>query len=107
MKVSQLFPSKYLKKEDVPSPVTLTIQKFAMETIKGDKGEETKPVIHFMGGAKPMVVNTGNATLLDELYGDTDNWAGKQITVYTDPNVMFGGKRIGGLRLRKPEEQAF
>ena len=37
MKVSKLFSSKYLKKEDFETPRTLTIETVDIETIEGDK----------------------------------------------------------------------
>jgi hypothetical protein len=103
MKLTQMFPSNYLKKEDVATPITATIQSVTMDAIKGEHGEESKPVVHFQGNIKPMVLNVGNGHVIAELYGDdTDKWTGKAIEIYCDPNVQFAGKRIGGIRLRAP-----
>lgn len=102
MKMNDMFPSSWLKKEDCP--VTATIAAVAQEEIKGDNGKELKAVLRFRGDVKPMILNRGNADLLASTWGDdSDAWVGKKIEVYVDPNVMFGGKRVGGIRLRLPQ----
>lgn len=103
MKLNDLYPSNYLKKEDVLSPITVTIRQVTQEEISGDGGKELKAVLHFVGATKPMVLNKGNAITISESFGDdTDAWPGKTIEVYHDPSVMFAGKRIGGVRVRMP-----
>lgn len=38
--------------------------------------------------------------LMTELYGEeTDDWAGKQVRLYRDETVAFGGKKTGGTRI--------
>jgi len=103
--MSEMFPGKWLKKEDVPHPTTATISRVSREEVNADNGgREMKVVMAFAEPhLKPMILNIGNATAVTELYGDDSaNWVGKRVEVYTDPNVMFGGKRVGGLRLRTP-----
>jgi hypothetical protein len=39
---------------------------------------------------------------------ESDGWIGKQIMLYNDPNVMFAGKLVGGIRVRpvnRPEDR--
>lgn len=104
---AQLVPtnSNYLKKEDVGEDgVILTIRGFKQETLKTDSGDEQKIVMYFMEeGYKPMVLNTTNATLLGKITGcqTAGEARGKQVVVYDDPTVSFGGKNTGGLRLKK------
>jgi hypothetical protein len=103
MKKSEVFPSKYLAQADIPSPVVVTIKLVQMETLGQGKDQEDKPIIHFQGSWKPMVLNAGNWDCLEHAYGDeSDLWAGRVCEIYVDPNVSFGGKRTGGLRLRIP-----
>ena len=107
MKVKDLYPSTYLKKEDVPVPTTATIKSVTQDQIGGDGDKELKPVLSFVGNLKPMVLNKGNATTLAEHFGDdTSTWPGKTIEVYTDPSVTFQGKRVGGVRVRVPSGAA-
>lgn len=103
MKRSQAFPSQYVSKDDVATPRRVTIKNLLMETIKSDGGDEDKPVLHFSDFEKAMVLNNTNWQTIEEVYGDeSDNWGGKQIELYLDPGVMFGGKRVGGVRVRVP-----
>ncbi len=107
MKMSEMYPSKWLAKEDVPAPMQATIAQVVREEVKGDGGNEAKNVLHFHGDTKPLILNRGNATTLCEAFGDDSvNWHGKTVEVYTDPSVMFAGKRVGGLRLRIPHGAA-
>lgn len=93
--------SGYLKKEDFPSPALLTIT--SLEVI--DLGGEEKVVMSFHEVNKPMILNKSNGETLCQLFGnDTDGIVGNTIVVYADPNIMFGGKRVGGLRLRAPKK---
>lgn len=105
MRFNDMYPSKYLKQEDVPTPIRTMIRSIALGEIEGDSGKETKPVISFHG-LKDMVLNKGNGTILFEAFGEPENWPGKQIEIYVDPNVSFGGKRVGGLRVRIPAASA-
>ncbi len=107
MKMSEMYPSKYLSKDDVPQPTRAVIQTVARDEIKGDNGNELKNVVQFQGGVKPLILNRGNAELLCALYGDDSvGWHGKTVELYVDPNVMFAGRRVGGLRLRAPTSNA-
>ena len=50
---------------------------------------------------KPMVLNATNKDALVSALGKAPaNWINASIGIYVDPNVMFGGVRTGGLRLR-------
>ncbi len=40
---------------------------------------------------------------IEDLYGsDTDDWIGKPVVLYVDPDVRYGAKRTGGLRIKPP-----
>lgn len=102
----QLVPknSKYLSKEDVGEDgLILTIRGVRMETLKTDEGDEDKVVLHFEEDVKPMVLNRTNSQLLGAATGakNAGEAKGKQIVVYNDPTVGFGGKITGGLRIKK------
>jgi len=103
MKMSEMYPSKFMSKDDVPQPITAVIQSVTREEVKGDNGDELKNVVHFRGEVKSLILNKGNALILSEAYGDDSTaWHGRPVEVYTDPGVMFAGKRVGGIRLRIP-----
>ncbi len=66
------------------------------------RSEKNVPTLKFKNKQKQMVLRTSaNRKALVRLFGsDTKNWRGKLIKVYHDPTVRFGGKVVGGLRIR-------
>lgn len=108
MKRSEAFPTKFLSKDDIPAPTVGIIEQVVNETLGQGEDQEIKPVMYFKSGIpKPMVINNTNWLNVEAVYGEeSDNWTGKPIEAWVDPNVAFGGKRIGGLRLRAPAEQS-
>jgi len=96
---------KYLRKEDFPSPVNTSILWIKKEVVTArGKGPETKMVLYFDGLKKGLVLNTTNGDTLKELTGteDTAEWSDLPVQLYTDPDVTFGNKKEGGIRIRKP-----
>ena len=67
-------------------------------------GEEKdlKLVTYFVTMDKGLVTNITNGEILSEIAGSTEtaDWHGADVEIYVDPNVGFGGKRTGGIRLR-------
>jgi hypothetical protein len=97
--------AKYLKKEDIPSPVNTSILWTKEEEVTAPgKGTETRLVLYFDGLKKGLVLNTANAEALAEITGtdDYEKWSDIPIQLYVDPDVTFGGKRVGGIRIRRP-----
>ena len=109
MKRHEAYPSQYLKQEDIDHDIVLTIARVEMtELQRPDGGVETKPVMQFKDSEKVLVLNVSNWDSIEELYGpESDSWPGKQITLFVDADVRFGGKRVGGIRVRsqKPASQ--
>lgn len=101
-----MIESKFLKKEDFPEPRIMTIQKFESENVaKEDEIPEIKWTIYFVGEKKPMVINSTNIQILKAAFGSPAAAVGQRVQVYVDPNVSFGGKLVGGLRLRGPSKK--
>lgn len=114
MKASLLIESKYLAKEDVGAGTTLTIRGIKKVNLakEGDP-LDVKWIMGFTGNniegepAKPMVLNSTNIQLITMCHGEeTDNWVGKQITLWSDPSVSFGAKLTGGIRVKPPQQAA-
>ena len=102
---STAFPSNYLSKDDLDSPIIATIAFVRFEEIKNQGGSEEKAVVTFHEQAiKKLVLGAlVNWNIIEAAYGpDTDNWCGKKIEIYHDPNIMFGAKQTGGTRVRIP-----
>lgn len=101
MKGSDIFPSKYIKSDDLKGrDVSVLIDHADMEKL----GDETKLIIYFQGKEKGMVCNKTNFNRIAYLYGDeTDDWTGKEI-ILTSEFVEFQGKSVRGLRVRAPRK---
>lgn len=97
--------SKYLAKGDVGEDgVVLTVRGFKQEIVKGDDGDEEKIVLYFAEpDYKPMILNRTNAALLASATGahKAGDAKGKQIVVFNDTSVSFGGRVTGGLRIKR------
>lgn len=107
-RVNDMIDSKYLKQSDVPDPVIVTITKIGRVNLAKDgEAPDEKWAIRFREFTKPMLLNSTNIKLLEKACGsdDTDNWMGKEVIVYTDENVSFGGQIVGGLRIRKQQAE--
>ena len=53
-----------------------------------------------------MVLNKTNIKIAEKVFGsdNTDDWLGKEIVIFTDDNVTFGGELVGGLRFKGQEK---
>jgi len=98
----QVKQSKFLGKHDCDPEITLTIDRVALEQVSSPEGAEEKYVVHFAGPEKPWVLNWSNAQTLAQQFGEDDmgQWAGGQVTLYHEPNISFGTKLVGGIRVR-------
>lgn len=101
-RVSDMIQSKFLRKEDFDEDRIMTIRSLALEDMPGDDGTQ-KWVLYFTEDRKGMALNITTIRVLEAAFGDhSDKWIGKRVKVYVDPNVSFGGKVVGGLRLMPP-----
>jgi hypothetical protein len=104
-KVHEMIQSKYLRKEDVDGEVVVTVKKFGQVNVaQEDQPEDLKWAVKFAEFKKPMVLNSTNIQLLEKIGGsdELNDCIDKQVTLYVDPSVSFGGKIVGGLRFRLP-----
>ena len=108
MHVSQLKQSKFLTRADVGPGKLMTITEVFQENVaKEGAPEELKWCIGFHESEKPMVLNSTNGQLIAQITKseDTDGWAGHKVVLYDDPSISFGGKLVGGIRVRAPRNQ--
>ena len=100
MKTSEMIQSKFLKKDDFPSPAVLTIKHVALEEV--GRGEN-RWVLYFREKAKGIVLNATKIKQLEGRYGDdTDDWTGQRVKVEHDPTVMMGTQVVGGIKFTMP-----
>lgn len=100
MKMSEAFPSKYLKAADLNGrAVRAIIDNCTYE----DMGDGTsKPVLSFRGQKKGLVLNKTNAAMIASSYGDdSDAWRGRELEIYPDKTSMQG-RIVDCLRVRVP-----
>lgn len=98
MKLNAMFPSKFLKADDVgQSGAIYTIKAVGIEALGTE--QEEKPVVRFRETPKGLVVNKTNAAILGELFGDdTDAWLGKRVALRVE-RVSFQGRRVDSIRV--------
>lgn len=102
-KVGDMIESKYLKQSDVDEEVLVTVEKVGKGNIAKEGDEpEYKWMVRFKEFKKPMILNSTNIKRLAKACEseDTDDWVGKQVTLYVDPDVEFAGNVVGGLRIK-------
>ena len=104
MRIGEMRESRYLKKEDVGQGKLVTITELEQQNVAmDDQPSEMKWIIHFREFDKGMVLNWTNIQLLSKAVGseETADWLGKQVVVFDDPTVAYGGKLVGGIRIRE------
>jgi len=108
MKLNEMIPStgKYLKKEDVDPAILVTIANFSQDDVSAqNEPPDIKAILHFNNIDKPLVLNQTNGQLLAIATGlsmeaDTAEYVGREIVLFNDKTVSFGGKITGGIRIR-------
>jgi len=96
---------RYLKKEDLSDPVDTELLWVKEETVTArGKDPKTQLVAYFEGLSKGLPLNTANSETLLEITEteDPNEWKDLAVQLYVNPDVTYGGKRTGGIRIRKP-----
>jgi F0F1-type ATP synthase alpha subunit len=102
MKVSDQFPSRYLKVEDLnDEDMIVTIRDATSEVLGQGQDAQRKLIVHFRETEKGLACNKTNAGIIAKLYGDdTDFWIGKQIILWPNHDVAFKGEIVSAIRVR-------
>lgn len=81
--------------------VTVTIEKVVAGELTSTGGKKTKkPIVSFVGKAKPLALNATNAKTIAAMYGNhTEAWIGKAITIWPTTTSM-GGETVECIRIR-------
>ena len=109
MNLSDLKTSKFLRKEDIGDGVLVTIKSLTRENVAVEGAEpDLKVAVHFEELDKPLVLNSTNGQLLAKITGKSENleieWIGHRIVLFSDPNITFQGRLVGGIRVRAPKQ---
>jgi hypothetical protein len=108
-KTSEMRESKFLKQSDVGAGMLMTVSGCEKHNVAQEGVEpELKWCLLFEESDKPLVLNSTNIQLAERIFDsdNTDNWIGKKIVLYVDPNVSYGGKVVGGIRVRASRKHA-
>lgn len=99
MKISEEFPSKYLKASDLQNRDVKVI----MANVEREKlGDDMKLVLYFKGKEKGVVLNKTNSNTIVDAYGDdTDEWYDQELILFS-VMVDFQGKVGPAIRCRVP-----
>ena len=99
MKMSEEFPSKFLKAADLQGREVKVI----MQNVEREKiGDDNKPVLYFKGKEKGVVLNKTNAGTISDAYGDdSEDWFDQPLILFS-VMVDFQGKVGPAIRCRVP-----
>lgn len=92
MKLTEMFPSRWLSADDIDAETRVTISKISFEKMQDNEGkEQDKPVLWFLRVDKGLVLNKTNGERIAEQHGDdTDGWLGKTIILTKEMVTAFG-----------------
>jgi len=104
MKITDMFPSRYVKGEDLKGKdVTVTIARIQPEKMRPNpqSPEIERFVLYTAEGKKGIVLSKTLASQIARSVGsyDTDDWMGKKVTLFPEPMVVAGIQRVA-IRIR-------
>ncbi len=103
MKMNDVFPSKYLKAEDLNEDETrvLTIKHVELESLGQGEEADRKPVAYFVEEAKGLALNKTNFSIISKVLNepDSDNWGGKRIAIHV-MDVQFKNDIVQAIRVK-------
>ena len=99
MNVNDLFPSRWIKSDDLAAAdLTLTMREVTVEELGPEN--ESMPVLWFADDERGLPLNVTNARSIEELHGpETNLWGGRKVTLFRQ-QVEFAGKQTFGVRIR-------
>ena len=96
--------SRYVKKEDLMggNDRGYTIQDVdGVEFGSASKGDLKRQIQLVLDEGDLFTLNKTNTRMLIHYFGDDMNkWKGKPIILAYDPSVQYGGRQVGGIRVR-------
>lgn len=100
-RVGEMFPSRWLKASDFEDgDATLTIREVGQERIGQGKDASDKFVLYFEDEDRGLVLNKTNVGTIAKLHGDdTDDWIGKDVTLFAT-EVQFQSEMVEAIRVR-------
>lgn len=96
--INDIYGSSFLKASDIKDrdSVKVTIEKIEFV----DLNDGTKPLAHFKGKDKGLVLNKTNSQAIAAVFSpETNNWVGKSLELFVMP-VNFNGQMVDSIRVR-------
>ena len=97
------YGTQYFSTSDIGDrKIRTKIVKVRRKELHGNDGKKRmRAVIYLEGLDKGMVLNATNKSALEGALGKNPaDWKGAAVGIFVDPNVLFAGKHVKGLRLR-------
>ncbi len=108
---NEIATSRFYSQEDVETPKTLTIKDADKVEVTEPTGEKKRVAVLVFAepDSKYIRLTTTIFDTLAEMFGGTKttDWIGKKVELYRDPNVMFGSKKVGGVRVRAANQTTY
>lgn len=103
MNINDIYKGKsnYLRAEDLQgNRVTVEIEGFTIETMKGEEGDKQQVVLKFTGKEKVLGLNKTNAQRIAAHAGsfDPNDWVGAKIKIFPT-TTEFQGKTVDCIRV--------
>lgn len=74
---------------------------FTVERVDVRKGAEQPVSVHFLEFDRPWRPGRNQRRVLSYCWGQhSSQWAGRRVTLVRDPEVVYGGKKVGGIRIQ-------
>ena len=95
------FDYRFVSAEELTKETTLTIKGIEQDEAFNGKTKETVTVLKFEGALKSMVLNKTNAKAISTTLKSpfTEDWIGKQITIYPTTVSAFG-QQVEAIRVK-------
>jgi hypothetical protein len=109
MKVSDMFPRKYLGGEDLQGKAyRVVIERVRQEELRVGPGAKPEPkwVMYLSGTRKGIILSRTLAEQVAAAVGsdETDDWTGKTVVIYPEPMTVAGKRRVA-IRARAPKAE--
>ena len=94
---------RFLKKADLSKELRLTIREVREEDVALEGApEKLRFVLYFEEIEKALILKWNIAKAIEAITDsrDMDCWVGQQIVVYHDPDVLYEGRAVGGIRVQ-------
>ena len=99
MKANELCPPPHMEAADLDGDTVVTIKGVDFAEVGEEK--QRKGVVWFEEFSRSMVINRTNlGRIIEHHGGDTDDWTGKQITLYQS-ETEYQGKTVDCIRVKR------